>query len=212
MIIIKKIFELILIACFGLSFSSIKDDSKNEIIYIDPGHGGMDGGCEGYDGTKEKDINLEISFRLRDMLEKLGFVVELTRSGDYDLATDESNRKRVDIEKRCKLIEGCMLFISIHVNEFSDKSVRGAQVFYSNNNKEFATYIQTSLISVLKNTNRTELMVKNKYLLNNISSTGCLVEVGFMSNSVELAMLKTPEYQDKICYAICYGILQYLNK
>ena len=50
-----------------------------------------------------------------------------------------------------------------------------------------------------------------KYLLNNIESPGCLVEVGFMSNSKELLLLKTSEYQEKICYGIVLGILDYIN-
>lgn len=209
----KKIIELVLMLCFSVSLISIEKEVNN-IIYIDPGHGGIDGGCEGIDGTKEKDLNLEISYRLRDMLENLGFSVLMTRSGDYDLATNEQNRKKADIEKRCSMIEGSLLYVSVHINEYHDSSVRGAQVFYSNqniNNKKLALTIQNSLINTLKNSNRSVLEVKSKYLLNNINTPGCLVEVGFISNSIELTLLKTKEYQDKICYAISIGILDYLN-
>ena len=68
------------------------------------------------------------------MLENLGFLVLMTRSGDYDLATNEQNRKKADIEKRCSMIEGSLLYVSVHINEYHDSSVRGAQVFYSNQN------------------------------------------------------------------------------
>lgn len=209
----KKIFEIVVLICFGVSFLSIEKEINN-VIYIDPGHGGIDGGCEGIDGTKEKDLNLQIAYRLRDILESFGFVVKLTRSGDYDLATNDSNRKREDIEKRCSLIDGSLLYISIHINEYPDKSVRGAQVFYSTKNEKnkiLANLIQERLCKELKNTNRTELEVNSKFLLNNISSVGCLVEVGFMSNSIELSLLKSEEYQEKICYSITMGIVDYLN-
>lgn len=207
----KKIFECLLIICFGVSFSSIDLEEKNNVIYIDPGHGGMDGGCESKSGEKEKDINLEIALKLRNELEMLGFIVQMTRSGDYDLASDPDNRKRSDILKRCELMDGSLLYMSIHVNEYSDKSVRGAQVFYGNDNKEFAEFIQKSLCEILNNTNRKALRAENKYLLGNIKSTGCLVEVGFISNDIELALLKTENYQEKICKAITYGILEYLS-
>lgn len=209
----RKIIQVILILCFSASFASIEKETNN-IIYIDPGHGGIDGGCQGKDGTKEKELNLEISFVLRDILENLGFVTKMTRSGDYDLAENEQNRKRSDIDKRCSMINGSLLYISVHVNEYHDESARGAQVFYSDkniNNKGLATCVQRTLINELKNTNRTVLEVKDKYLLNNIDSPGCLVEVGFMSNSKELSLLKTKKYQEKICYGIVLGILDYLN-
>lgn len=209
----RKIIQIVLILCFSASFASIEKETNN-IIYIDPGHGGIDGGCQGKDGTKEKELNLEISFILRELLENLGFVTKMTRSGDYDLAENEQNRKRADIEKRCSMINKSLLYISIHVNEYHNESASGAQVFYSNkniNNKKLATCIQRNLINELNNTNRSELEVKDKYLLNNIESPGCLVEVGFMSNSKELLLLKTSEYQEKICYGIVLGILDYIN-
>lgn len=40
------------------------------LIVIDPGHGGVDGGCVAKDGTEEKDINLEVSLMLKEALEK----------------------------------------------------------------------------------------------------------------------------------------------
>ena len=63
--------------------SAIIKEETRPVIYIDPGHGGIDGGCQGKDGTKEKELNLEISFILRELLENLGFVTKMTRSGYY---------------------------------------------------------------------------------------------------------------------------------
>lgn len=210
---IKKIFDLILIICFSLSYVGIKKDNS-KIIYIDPGHGGIDGGCVASDGTQEKDINLSISLLLRDYLEKCGYVVKLTRVGDYDLASDGSkNRKNEDITKRCELMNEAYLYISIHANKYSSPNVRGAQTFYyGKNNKNLAEMIQKNLCNTLKNTTRKTQLLTGKYLLENVKSIGCLVEVGFISNPQELKLLKTLEYQEQIANTIGISILEYMEK
>ena len=48
-------------------------------IVIDPGHGGTDGGTTGYSGSIEKNLNLDISLKLRDLLRMSGFNVVMTR-------------------------------------------------------------------------------------------------------------------------------------
>ena len=49
------------------------------LLLIDPGHGGIDGGANSKAGTIEKDINLQISLKLRDNLEEKGYKVYMTR-------------------------------------------------------------------------------------------------------------------------------------
>lgn len=210
--IIIKLLELVLVFCIGVSFRSIKLENDEQVIYIDPGHGGMDGGCVGHDGTFEKDINLQISFLIRDNLEKSGLIVNLTRNGDYDLSNENSkNHKREDMEKRCELLNKGKLFVSIHTNEYQGKNVKGAQVFYyGDNNKLFANIIQNSLKEEVKTT-RKALEIKEKYLLINTNKPGCIVEVGFMSNPNELKLLKEKTYQKRIANAISIGIIEYIK-
>lgn len=186
---------------------------SSKIIYLDPGHGGIDGGAS-VDGIEEDDINLEISLKLKSILSKSGYLVYLTRDGDYDLATDLNNRKRTDIRNRVELINKseCYLYLSIHLNIFSIEKYSGAQVFYSNINENsslLANRIQNSLVSYLGNTNRLEVCDDSIYLINHISKVGCLVECGFLSNTTERNLLVTDEYQMKLAYAIAYGIDNY---
>ena len=54
-----------------------------KVIYLDPGHGGLDPGAM-YKNIKEKNINLQISKNLEKRLTKLGAIVYLTRYDDYD--------------------------------------------------------------------------------------------------------------------------------
>lgn len=191
---------------------------ENNLIYIDPGHGGEDGGAVGVDGIYEKDIVLSISKKLKKYLNEAGYNVLLTRDGDYDLADDSSkNKKREDIHARVKLINesNCLLFVSIHANKFSSPKVYGSQVFYrfkDDDSKTLSEEIQDSLRSILQNTKREAKSISGKYLIDNTNCTGSLVEVGFLSNPEEASLLIDDYYQERLAYAIYIGVLSYLQK
>ena len=85
-----------------LSFSSGPSANASitpiHTVIIDAGHGGEDGGAIGDDGTCEKDLNLDIAFILRDMLQAEGINVIMTRTQDtllYDPNEDYQGRKKV---------------------------------------------------------------------------------------------------------------------
>ena len=91
-------------------------------IVIDPGHGGRDPGKVGVNQALEKDINLAIALRLRDLLEQNDINVILTRTEDVGLYSEsDSNKKRVDLNKRIEIINtsDALFAISIHQNSFS---------------------------------------------------------------------------------------------
>ena len=97
---------LVLILCFLITGTLVKAEEKEEggsekIILIDPGHGGMDGGAKGNDGTLEKDINLAISLKLKSTLEEKGYRVAVTREADADWHTkgDTVREKKRDDRK-----------------------------------------------------------------------------------------------------------------
>jgi N-acetylmuramoyl-L-alanine amidase len=60
----------------------------SKVIVVDPGHGGIDPGCVGKSGVREKEINLAIAKRLSTYLKQAGAVVVMTREGDYDLSEE----------------------------------------------------------------------------------------------------------------------------
>lgn len=210
---IKKFIMIIICFLMIICCVGFKKENKQLVIYIDPGHGGIDGGCVGIDGTYEKDINLSISLEVRDALVNLGYLVEMTRVGDYDLAEESSNnRKKDDIRKRCEMMNQGDIFISIHCNFFPDSSVKGAQVFYSDDEeKGLALSIQNCIKGMSNNSSREINRITDKYILENINKKGCIVEVGFLSNQDDLKLLKNSDYQRNIGYAIAVGINLYLN-
>ncbi len=192
--------------------------TENKVIYIDPGHGGPDGGAVGIDGIFEKDIVLSISKKLKRYLNEAGYEVLMIRDGDYDLAEDNSkNKKREDIHNRVKLINdsNCLLYISIHANKYSSPKIYGSQVFYKPNDelsKVLSEEIQDALKSILQNTKRDAKSISGKYLIDHAKVPGALVEVGFLSNPKEAEELVSDYYQEQMAYAIYVGVLSYLEK
>mgnify|MGYP002588888357 CR=1 FL=1 len=125
--------------------------SRVQTVVIDPGHGGQDGGAVGGDGTAEKDLNLDIARRLAEFYEISGYEVVMTRTEDVSLGAEGFDKVK-DMKARLQLIRDnpdC-LFISIHLNKFTQSRYWGAQVFYSSNHPEsqrLAESIQQSIQS-----------------------------------------------------------------
>lgn len=189
---------------------------KEKIIYLDAGHGGTDPGAL-YKNIYEKDINLEIVYKLKDILEKKGATVLLTRYGDYDLAVPNAlNRKRSDLSRRANIIDEsmCDLYISIHLNAESSSTWNGAQVFYDDvneNNVTLAKFIQEEF---KKNTGtkRQYKETNEMYMYKRIERVGVLVEVGFISNPNDRYNLRQDWYQEKVSNIIMNGILKYFSQ
>ena len=217
----KKIYTLILFVLALSIFSVISTKANelpltNKIIYIDPGHGGLDPGSI-YKDTYEKDINLKICLKLKKNLETMGATVYLTRYDDYDLSTPNTgSRKKSDLNNRVRLMNdsNADMYISIHLNATNSKKWYGAQVFYDDvnpENKKIAQIMQEELKNNL-NTNR-EIDEISKMLLNRkVTIPGVLIEVGFLSNDNERYLLKKDDYQEKVSKIIVNGILKYYKK
>jgi N-acetylmuramoyl-L-alanine amidase len=190
-----------------------------KVIYLDPGHGGPDGGAVG-SSSLEKDISLSISLKIRDYLQEQGALVLLTREEDVDLANEDtsgySRRKAEDLKNRVKIINesDADLFLSIHLNAIPSSRWSGAQTFFHGKfieNENVARYIQDELRRNLENTERKAKPIDGIYLLKNTEKPGALVEVGFLSNPQEENLLSTDEYQEKVAASIYNGILRYFS-
>lgn len=215
-----KIFVLIFLLIFLCFFNYVSAENKtlsllSKVIYLDPGHGGADSGAF-YKNIKESDVNLDITKKLMEALRKEGAIVYLTRYGDYDLAvTNAWNRKRSDLSRRANIINRseCDLYLSIHLNAEDSGTLYGAEVYYDTinpDNKKIAEIFQKIFKDKL-NSNRDYKENSTKYLQRRVSRPGVLLEVGFLSNSSERALLTNDTYQNKIVNAIKEGINIYFN-
>ena len=213
---ISLLFLLIVGIC-SFNFVEAKDNNLEllgKIIYIDPGHGGIDPGAI-YTDIKESEINLKISEKIKNELESLGATVYLTRYGDYDLSLPNTiNRKRSDLSRRGNIINksNCDIYVSIHLNSEVSSSWHGAQVFYDDVNPEnenIASIMQEELKKNLKTTREAKLN-NDIYLSKRVKMPGVLIEVGFISNPNERYLLKQDNYQQKVAITITNGIKKYL--
>ena len=185
--------------------------SKHTVV-LDAGHGGSDPGKVGINGALEKDLNLQITMRIKEMLEKKGIQVVLTRQTDEMLCqANASNRKQEDMKRRVELINEAKPFlaVSIHQNSYTDLQVLGAQVFYyseSEEGKKMAECMQNALLEADPDNTRQAKANDSYYLLKRTQVPTIIVECGFLSNPLEAEKLKTKEYQETIANAIVNGI------
>ncbi|OJF17590.1 MAG: N-acetylmuramoyl-L-alanine amidase CwlD [Bacillaceae bacterium G1] len=191
---------------------------SGQVIVIDPGHGGPDGGAVSPTGLVEKDVALDVAFYLRDYLQQAGALVRMTREGDYDLARPQtrgySRRKTEDLKRRAAIVQesGADLVVSIHLNSFRNARYRGAQAFFSTkqeDSRRLAEAVQQELIASLGNTKRTAKKLDEIFLLNQSPVPAVLVEIGFLSHQEEVQLLAQPEYQRKVAAAIYRGMLRF---
>ncbi|MCL2851247.1 MAG: N-acetylmuramoyl-L-alanine amidase [Firmicutes bacterium] len=190
-------------------------------VVIDAGHGGFDGGVQGLAGTRESELALEISHKIREEIEGRGIRVTMTRKDDERLHDENARHKqRSDILNRHKIIDSVNpdLVISIHLNSFpGNRSVSGLQVFYQENaqtGKNFAHAIQTHL-------NKTELFRgiasrgkdsrPGDYLILETEYPSVLIECGFLSNPDEEQKLVTSEYQTLLATHIADAVVETLE-
>lgn len=189
-------------------------------IVIDPGHGGMDGGCVSVNDTPEKGINLSIALTERDMLTVLGFEPVLTREDDrsvYDEGvTGTGEQKKSDMKNRLAMFceQDTDIAISIHQNQFTDSRYSGAQMFYSRRNsagEALASAMQRQFVALLQpdNTRETKPVDDELYLLDKTDKPAVMIECGFLSNPEEASRLEDPEYQKLVAFTVATGLIEY---
>lgn len=197
---------------------------SGKVIVIDPGHGGVDGGAS-FNNILEKNINLEVSLKLKQMLEKEGANIIMTRA--KDVALDHLNNKneyrhKRDLISRVDIINNTRpdIFLSIHVNaERSSPKVQGPMVFYfydSVNSRQLAQCLQKKLEEAYVEVGH---MVPSRrpydnmslFILKNTKPPGVIVELGFITNSRDRQLLTTQDFQNRISKAIVLAIKEYFS-
>lgn len=190
-------------------------------IVIDAGHGFPDGGAVSQSGTVESVLNLKIALYTCKMLEKKGYTVIMTRKGNDCLSEEGksySQKKKNDMKKRLEIINNSKsdIFISIHINKFSDSRYNGPQVIYSDNyvqSEALAGFIQKRLHLLDTDFTKRDTIKSDRdiYLLKNAAVPAVLVECGFLSNFKEEQLLITDSYQKELADAITKGIEDYYD-
>ena len=192
---------------------------RENVIVIDAGHGGVDGGATSCTGVLESQINLEIALKLNDLMHLLGHKTVMIRMTDISVYTQGQTiaaKKVSDLKERVRIVNETedALLVSIHQNTFSDSRNGGAQVFYAQTeeSQKLAQLLQQNLISILNpDSNRKAKKADCVFLMEHIEKTGVLVECGFLSNVEEEAKLRDSTYQKMLCSVIASAVSSFLS-
>lgn len=172
------------------------------VITLDPGHGGHDTGAQSCHGTCEKTITLAVMGRVARMLNQVGAKVLQTRTDDTFIPLDDraglANTQHADV------------FVSVHCNSSPvHNSSSGTQVYYhSPQSLPLATVIHTELIEAL-GLKDGGIRQANFLVIRKSCMPAILIELAFINNDKEEALLLTDEFQQRAAEAIVKGLRQY---
>ena len=184
-------------------------------LVIDAGHGGIDSGALGADGTRESDLNLAIALKLRAMAELYGQDNIMIRQDDSTKSDTEAYSERRDLECRAELTNAARnpVYVSIHQNTYPTGQPSGPQVIYAggHGSEAFGTLTHANLLRSLYPDCRrvAEPAARQLYVLSHVSCPAILVECGFMSNVIDLEHLKDPGFQTGLATVIMASYLQF---
>lgn len=204
----------------GSMVQAIAQNRAARTLVIDAGHGGFDGGAVGSSGTSEQDINLSIAQRVQALAEFFGVHTAMTRTDENALGYDPSRSVRenkiADIKAREQFVQETSnpVFLSIHLNKFSDARYHGAQVFYSPSHPDsraLAEQMQETLAEGCDPANNRQAKQAEStiYLMKKLECPAVIVECGFLSNPEEEQRLSDTEYHKKLAASIVTGYLRY---
>jgi N-acetylmuramoyl-L-alanine amidase len=177
---------------------------ENKRILIDAGHGGSDPGAPS--NTKEpaeKFFTLDISHRLKTLLEKRGATVIMVREGDQNPSLQDRVVKAQ--------LESADVFVSVHINSFFQDYANGTETFYYKGmDKPLARIIHQKLVKAL---GLKDLGLKENrlYVLRNSRMPAVLVEPCFLSNPREQSLLGDPNFRQRIAQALYDGLEAYFR-
>jgi N-acetylmuramoyl-L-alanine amidase len=184
--------------------------TQKPLIYLDPGHGGLDFGavietphCE------EKRLCLTTSHYTKRYLEKMGYKVSLTRSRDFFVPLD----RRVGIANKSR----AGVFVCIHYNSCPNESAYGIEVYYSDDSNKRSIYSKKLALAVLQKTaERAEARSRgvkagNFFVIKQTTMPAVLIEAGFLTNPSERDKVIQRQYLDKIARGIAEGIDKFVK-
>lgn len=196
---------------------NISSRLKEKSVLIDPGHGGDDPGAvyplANTDAAqiKEKDLNLEISLMLYDLLRESGVRVELTRYEDLTLELAD----RVEMANSL----APSLLISIHHNAAPDPSAKGTLTMF-NPAMDYASYgitgekaarlLQEEMVKGLETADGGLREMRNSKVLSDTNMPSLTAEIAYMTNESDRQKLMNEEFRKEAAQVLHNGILKVL--
>lgn len=181
--------------------------NSQPVVLIDAGHGGIDDGCINGDFS-EKDFNLAISLKLKNILISKDYKVVMSRETDIELTKEE----RVTLANSSK----ADVFVSIHQNTYDDESASGIETWIGDSTPEknslsFSESVHNETISTTQAKDRGVRTDIEFLVTRETEMPSCIIETGYLSNPQDLINLQDESYQLKIATGIANGIESYLK-
>lgn len=173
-------------------------------IAVDPGHGGDNNGAKGVtSGILEKHYTLMIAKEVEKMLSLAGANVFMTRKEDVSLGMNE----RIDMLKK----EDPDFLISIHLNSSVKDSVKGVSTYYRYIGfRPLTQYIQKAMLE-MGMADFGNVGSFNFTLSGPTEYPNCLLEVAFLSNKEDEALILDPEFHKAVATQVLCGIQEWLK-
>ncbi|WP_188496363.1 N-acetylmuramoyl-L-alanine amidase [Pullulanibacillus pueri] len=177
---------------------------KGYSIVLDAGHGGFDPGATAYNGLYEKTLTIQMAQAVAEQLREAGATVVMTRSDDSYVTL--ANRVSVSGSYPADA------FVSIHYNASPILSTSGITTYYYDDSSQgLAQDIQQELA---QQTGLPSDGVRfgDYYVLRNNPEKAILMELGFISNPNDLALIQTAQYRSNVANAVTQGLMNYFGK
>lgn len=174
-------------------------------ICFDAGHGGNDPGAIGPRKTEEEDITLAVCKKAASYLPS-DFTAIFTRTADK--TTPLTNRTNYANKQKAAAL------VSVHCNAAASAAAHGVETyFYKAGTKgaNLAAKIHAKIVPATGLTDR-GCKAKNLHMCREADMPACLVELAFISNTKEEALLKSADFQSACAKAIVEGICEYFGK
>ena len=185
-------------------------------IVIDAGHGGTHTGCHARGGYAEKEVTLDVSRRLRGMLEDMGADVVMTRTEDAHFSEDVDTdlMRRVQISDRARPD----LFLSIHCNWTPNPEVRGFEVFVSSyakadrgDSRRMAAEIRSVFRAGLDTDDR-GIKEAGFKVVRHTDAPAVLVELDFISNPASSRQFASPGHREKVAELLAEAVRRFATR
>lgn len=188
----------------------VKPNEKyQQIVVLDPGHGGSDPGARSASGIAEKELNLRYALDAYALLlQHPDIKVYITRETDFKPTLQERAIWANEI--------GAHLFISIHNNSINNVAINGTETYYFSNeadtrSQDFAKMIQAGIVQNFAMTDRKAKAGNAFYVLKNTTMPAVLLEIGFMSSEQDMAKLTQPDFSPRLARIIEEAVKTYFQ-
>lgn len=207
LMIVPMLFASFLLISFRVVDTSLLKSKRPVHIVLDAGHGGSDIGGTGLNGLQEKDLNLQLAQKIKELAGQYNISVTMTRSGDANATLAERVMKSNSGRS--------VLFLSLHVNK-NEPGTKAPdyQVYISEKNRvaEESRVLASAMIAAMaKGGVHATLSQKHLVVLNDAQSPAILIECGNIDNEQEMALLTDKYKQEQFCRNILSGIVYYAN-